>query len=118
METSLTALQARVLRVLRGLPWTLTGGGALIGYHLHHRATRDLDLFFRGLRGLDHLPAEVELRLVRDGLVNKLNALLGRWASRDLVDVQAWVLDNLPAASVPAHLLDFRAQLVARLLAR
>jgi len=199
METSLTPLQVRVLRVLRGLPWTLTGGGALIGYHLHHRATRDLDLFFRGLRSLDHLPAEVELRLVRDGLtvdrvqtaesfvrirvtdgveafpidlvaepvasiepplnidcvlletayeilVNKLNALLGRWASRDLVDVHAllatglsleraiadaprkdagfspetlaWVLDNLPASSVPDHLLDFRAQLVARLLAR
>lgn len=95
METSLTPLQARVLRVLRGLPWTLTGGGALIGYHLHHRVTRDLDLFFRGLRSLGHLPAEVELRLIRDGLVNKLNALLDRWASRDLVDVHALLATGL-----------------------
>lgn len=79
-------------------------------------------------------------------LVNKLNALLGRWASRDLVDVQAllatglsldralhdapgkdagfspetlaWVLDNLPPGAVPEHLRAFRSELVTRLLAR
>ncbi len=198
MEISLTPLQARVLRVLAGLPWTLTGGGALIGYHLHHRTTRDLDLFFRGRRSLDQLPAQVELRLVRDGLtverlqtvetfvrlrvsdgvetfpidlvaepvpsieppleidgiyvdtayeilVNKLNALLGRWATRDLVDVRAllatgldlrramadapkkdggfspetlaWVLDNLPESGMPEDLQAFRKEFVALLLA-
>jgi hypothetical protein len=26
-------------------PWTLTGGGALAGFHTKHRETRDLDLF-------------------------------------------------------------------------
>lgn len=198
METRLSPLQVRVLRALSGLPWTLTGGGALVGYHLGHRTTRDLDLFFRGRRSLDHLPADVEARLAREGLtadrmqtaesfarikvtdgsesfpidlvaepvealeppmqvdgilvdtayeilVNKLNALLGRWASRDLVDVQAllatgldleralrdaprkdggfspetlaWVLDTLPDAAVPEGLRSFRDELVKRLLA-
>jgi hypothetical protein len=140
----LTPLQRRVLEALRGLepPPVLTGGAALGGFHLGHRVTRDLDLFFRGRHDLDELPALVESRLraaglavrvaqsapafrrldVRVGdeavevdlvadpvpaieppvavaggllvdstheiLVNKLNALLGRSAIRDLFDVQ------------------------------
>jgi hypothetical protein len=34
--------------ILAGLEpaWTLTGGGALVGFHTKHRETRDLDLFF------------------------------------------------------------------------
>jgi hypothetical protein len=60
----------RVLRALAGMEprWTLTGGGALCGYHLGHRDTRDLDLFFHGRDVLGHLPAEVSLRLRRAGL--------------------------------------------------
>ncbi len=147
MESSLSELQEKVLDVLAGLEpaWTLTGGGALAGFHLGHRRTEDLDLFFHGLKSLDTLPLEVEGRLsaaglevrslrsaptfrqmeVRRGservvldlvadpvptivppreikpgiwvdapqeiLVNKLCALLGRVAIRDLLDVHALV---------------------------
>ena len=184
MESRLSALQLRILSLLAGFEprWTLTGGGALAGFHLGHRTTRDLDLFFHGLRVLDDLPREIATRLIADGLevrtereapgyrrfivedgrertvldlvaepvataeapvelapgvlvdtaheilVNKLNALLGRSALRDLVDVGAlldaggdldraiadaarkdggfspptlaWLLDQLPVAAL------------------
>ena len=200
MESRLSPLQKRVLAVLAGLPWTLSGGGALAGYHLGHRTTRDLDLFFKGTNVLDHIPLEVESRLRRAGLivdriqsgeafcriqvgdgveafpidlvaepvagieaptevdpgvwvdtpheilVNKLTALLGRWAHRDLVDVRAllahggdldralrdapqkdggfspetlaWVLDTTPHAGLPPDLLAFKDELVSKLLSR
>lgn len=43
----LTDLQKAVLREFfaRERGFFLTGGGALVGYHLHHRSTDDLDLF-------------------------------------------------------------------------
>ncbi|MBM4364439.1 MAG: nucleotidyl transferase AbiEii/AbiGii toxin family protein [Deltaproteobacteria bacterium] len=43
----LTALQREVLREFfrRENGFFLTGGGALVGYHLRHRSTDDLDLF-------------------------------------------------------------------------
>jgi predicted nucleotidyltransferase component of viral defense system len=43
----LTAFQRAVLREFfaRERGFFLTGGGALVGYHLHHRLTDDLDLF-------------------------------------------------------------------------
>ena len=46
----LTPLQKRVLEALPETvpPWVLTGGAALVGFYLHHRATRDLDLFWHG----------------------------------------------------------------------
>jgi hypothetical protein len=195
---TLSPLQLRVLRTLAHLEWTLTGGAALAGYHLGHRTTRDLDLFWMGARELERMPAEVERRLTADGLevtrlqvspgfvrlrvaagdevlpvdlvaepmpavepplepepgvrvdtryailVNKLGALLSRWAVRDLVDVRAlvaagedldralleaqrrdggfsaqtlaWVLDTAPSVGLDADLLAFRASLVARLL--
>lgn len=49
-------------------PWTLTGGAALAGYHLGHRTTQDLDLFWHGLGQLDRIPREVEARLTAAGL--------------------------------------------------
>jgi hypothetical protein len=49
-------------------PWTLTGGGALVGFHLHHRRTRDLDLFWRGADRLGESRHEVARRLKADGL--------------------------------------------------
>ncbi|HEX6901276.1 MAG TPA: nucleotidyl transferase AbiEii/AbiGii toxin family protein [Thermoanaerobaculia bacterium] len=66
----LSALQWRVLELLSALapPWTLTGGGALVGFHLKHRTTRDLDLFWHGLQQLESLPEEVRSRLVSEGL--------------------------------------------------
>jgi hypothetical protein len=66
----LSALQWRVLELLSALapPWTLTGGGALAGFHLKHRTTRDLDLFWHGLQQLESLPEEVRSRLISEGL--------------------------------------------------
>lgn len=49
-------------------PWTLTGGGALAGFHLGHRSTRDLDLFWHGQGELDHSPDEVIRRFAAAGL--------------------------------------------------
>ncbi len=67
---SLSPLQVRILRVLAGMspPWTLTGGGALGGFHLGHRGTRDLDLFWRNRARLEDLPDQVKERLQQDGL--------------------------------------------------
>lgn len=179
--------------------WTLTGGGALAGFHLGHRETRDLDFFWRDRPALERLPDEVLARLRLAGLpaerqqtavafcrllvgeaaeaipvdlvadaaaqvdapievapgvwidspheilVNKLTAMLGRWAVRDLVDVKAlldaggdleraladaprkdggfspetlaWVLDTTPAIrGVTPELLTFKESLVSRLL--
>lgn len=70
-EGKLTALQDRVLEELAGMTpaWTLFDGGALIGFYLGHRMTRDLDLAFRRRVELGEIPREVEARLLRGGLV-------------------------------------------------
>ncbi|HEX4494816.1 MAG TPA: nucleotidyl transferase AbiEii/AbiGii toxin family protein [Thermoanaerobaculia bacterium] len=66
----MTALQWRILGVLAGIEpkWTLTGGAALAGFYLKHRATKDLDLFWQGQESLGDLPREVRLRLSAAGL--------------------------------------------------
>jgi hypothetical protein len=66
----LSALQVRALTTLAGLRprWTLTGGGALIGFHLAHRETRDVDLFFHGIATLGRLPEEAAGALRSAGL--------------------------------------------------
>lgn len=200
MISRLSPLQHRIIETLAGLGWTLTGGGALAGFHLGHRETRDLDFFWRGRTSLGHLPDDVIGRLraagltaerqqtaetfcrllVGDGgdslpvdlvadqapqieasqevapgisvdtpheiLVNKLTAMLSRWAVRDMVDVQAlveaggdleralhdapkkdggfspetlaWVLDTTVATrAVPLELAAFKELLIKRLLA-
>jgi hypothetical protein len=68
--SKLTPLQERVLDTLAGFvpPWTLFGAGALIGFHLGHRTSRDLDLAFRPLRALGEVPREVEATLSLAGL--------------------------------------------------
>ncbi len=47
-NSRLTPLQQKILACLAQMdpPWTLIGGAALAGFHLHHRTTRDLDLFW------------------------------------------------------------------------
>ncbi len=59
-----------MLELLAGMEpaWTLTGGGALAGFHFGHRPTRDLDLFWHGERELRELPAEVFRRLEAAGM--------------------------------------------------
>lgn len=66
----LSALQWRVLEVLSGLepPFTLTGGSALIGFYLPHRATRDLDLIWRRRQLLERITAETRAVLEAAGL--------------------------------------------------
>ncbi len=66
----LSALQWRILRVLAPLDpaWTLSGGGALVGFYLKHRETKDLDLFWHGTSELGDLPREARDLLRSDGL--------------------------------------------------
>lgn len=66
----LTPLQVRVLKTLASLqpPWTLTGGGALVGFHLHHRTTRDLDLFVHGRATLEDYALRATELLQQDGM--------------------------------------------------
>lgn len=70
MAGSLSDAQVRVLRALAGLypRWTLSGGGALAGFHLGHRRTKDVDLFFHGLSALGRLPEDAAAALRADGM--------------------------------------------------
>ena len=69
-KADLDGLQRRILEVLADFVprWTLVGGAALVGFHLHHRTTRDLDLFWRGMDALGHIGRECEHRLRAHGL--------------------------------------------------
>lgn len=66
----LTSLQRRVLKLLADLvpPWTLSGGGALVGFYVGHRETRDLDLFWRNRKELGTVTFEALGLLRADGL--------------------------------------------------
>ncbi|MBK7643324.1 MAG: nucleotidyl transferase AbiEii/AbiGii toxin family protein [Planctomycetes bacterium] len=67
---NLTPLQARILEVLARVEprWTLTGGGATVGFHAKHRVTKDLDLFWRDCSQLGDLPRECTGLLEPSGL--------------------------------------------------
>ena len=67
---SLSALQREVLEVLAPSdpPWTLTGGGALVQFHLGHRSTRDLDLFLHGRATLEQQAERAADRLRGAGM--------------------------------------------------
>ena len=69
-SSRLDDLQRRVLATLAGFepPWTLVGGAALVGFHLGHRTTRDLDLWWRDRSELRELPRELENRIRAAGL--------------------------------------------------
>lgn len=66
----LSDLQERILVVLAGMapPWTLSGGGALAGFHTAHRETRDLDLFWQQRSELGDAAFQVQKRLEQAGL--------------------------------------------------
>jgi hypothetical protein len=70
MTDQLTALQRQVLAVLAVVepPWTVTGDAALAGFHLQHRTTCDLDLFWHGLRTWHREPEDCVERLEAAGL--------------------------------------------------
>lgn len=103
MQSKLTALQRRVLDVLAraGGAWTLSGGGALAGFHLGHRHTDDLDLFFHGVRLFDREPRQVEDALVDAGLrVATLQRETG-FVQLDVRDDRDRVVVDLVAEPVP-----------------
>jgi hypothetical protein len=66
----LSAIQERVLVALAALrpQWTLTGGGALVGFYTKHRETRDLDLFFHHERGLGSIIVDATHALQAAGM--------------------------------------------------
>lgn len=104
----LTPLQERVLVVLAEMhpPGTLEGGGALGGFHLAHRTTRDLDLVWPMRVELGHLPSDADALLRRDGFdVDHVVKALSfhRLAVRDASDqtVVDFVADPMPAIEEP-----------------
>jgi hypothetical protein len=70
MSSRLTPLQVRVLEALAALSpaGELVGGAALAGFHLAHRATRDLDLVWRPRPELGRLDADAAHLLTLAGL--------------------------------------------------
>ena len=103
MPGSLSALQVRVLRALAALRprWTLTGGGALAGFHLAHRSTKDVDLFFHGLAALERLPEDAAAALRADGMsVDYLQRAPAFCRLRADLDGEVVIVD-LVAESVP-----------------
>ncbi len=66
----LSRLQVQILKLAADIEprWRLTGGGALCGFHLGHRLTADLDLFWAGQDALGPWADEVSRRLERAGL--------------------------------------------------
>lgn len=110
MESRLSPLQVRVLRVLAPLepPWALTGGGALVGFHLGHRRTKDVDLFFHGQRLLGTVPDEAIGLLASDGLAVRVDRrapaftrlVIGDGVETGLADL---VAEPMPNVEPPAR---------------
>lgn len=99
----LTALQERVLVELAGLEpaWTLSGGGALVGFHTRHRETRDLDLFWQNRRTLDDAVDKVTRRLERAALEVTALQTAEAFARLEVRDVGETVIVDLVADPVP-----------------
>jgi hypothetical protein len=92
----LSALQWRILRVLSRLEpaWTLSGGGALVGFYLKHRETKDLDLFWHGKNELGSLPREARDLLRADGLdVSDLQTALSFHQFRVSLGAESCIVD-------------------------
>lgn len=104
MTGTLTALQTRVLAMLASVQpaWTLTGGGALCGFHLQHRTTRDLDLFWHGLRGFAQEPATCENLLRAGGLQVDVLQRSPAFVRLQCADARETVVVDLVAEPVPA----------------
>lgn len=67
---NLTLLQARALKAIAAVSpaGVLTGGAALVGFHLKHRFTRNLDFFWYGRSTLDDLSKKAKVALEQAGL--------------------------------------------------
>ena len=117
MPSTLSALQRSILDALVDLDgWRLTGGGALAGYHLGHRTTADLGLFFGERSRLDTEPVEVLGRLRVAGMdVRPVQTtpgferhLVERGAERVILDLVADPVPTLhdPERHPPGILVD------------
>ena len=92
----LNTLQWRILRVLSSLEpvWTLSGGGALVGFYLKHRETKDLDLFWHGKSELGDLPRRARDLLRADGLeVSDLQTAVSFHQYRVSLGVESCIVD-------------------------
>jgi len=108
-SSGLTALQKEVLAgFMASIPgFVLTGGAALVGYHLGHRQTKDLDLF-SSEEGVDLDLAGLALEKTAEDLGAELTLLqsyprfrryeVRRGAETHLVDL---VLDLTPRVTAP-----------------
>jgi hypothetical protein len=102
----LTPLQRRILRSLSVVspPATLTGGGALVGFHIGHRETRDLDLFWRNRRELGDLVGAVEAALRESGLQEEVLRRAPAFAELRVSDGEAvCVVDLVAEPFGPIH---------------
>lgn len=99
----MTSLQVRLLELLAEVTprWTLSGGAALAGFHLRHRSTRDLDLFWHGVREIRRVRDDITLRLLNAGL--KANTLVSGegFARIEVSDGKETVVLDLVADPVP-----------------
>jgi len=96
-------MQERVLIALAGIepPWTLTGGGALVGFHTMHRETRDLDLVFRNQRTLGPVVEMDRERLERDRCAVTSIRTSSTFSQLDVRDGPGSVLVDLVADPTP-----------------
>lgn len=99
----LSDLQERLLIVLAGIdpPWTLSGGGALVGFHTAHRVTRDLDLFWQNRRALGDVVTKVRSRLEGAGLEASVLQTQEAFSRLSVRDGEATVTMDLVADPVP-----------------
>ncbi|MGH9390806.1 MAG: nucleotidyl transferase AbiEii/AbiGii toxin family protein [Vicinamibacteria bacterium] len=74
--------------------WTLSGGGALVGFYLKHRETKDLDLFWHGKSELGNLPRQARDLLRSDGLeVSDLQTSLSFHQFRVSLGAESCIVD-------------------------
>ncbi len=81
--------------------WTLTGGGALAGFHTLHRETRDLDLFFRGEHTLGPVVDAVRAQLVHGGMTVAVLRTSSMFSQLDVRDDLGAVVVDLVADPTP-----------------
>jgi hypothetical protein len=83
-------------------PWTLVGGAALVGFHLGHRKTRDLDLFWRQRREIGELEREAVQRCNSHRLNAKTIQRAPAFVRLSVSDQQEQVMVDLVADASPA----------------
>ena len=111
--SGLSAVQEQALVSLaRGLkvPWVLTGGAALGGFHTRHRTTRDLDITPLDRLRLGDLPESVRACLAADGLDVALHRLGREHCQLSVSDAHESIVVDIvagwsPASEAPGRLL-------------